>query len=190
MLAPKKAKLPKKDYVSEIQKLKWPELLALWQRIEARKTPGWPKGKAFEHLILRAFELDGASITWPYSVGLEGQIVEQIDGLVVCDGISFLAESKDYDSNLNVEPLAKLRNQLQRRPSSVVGCVFSSTGFTAPAKTLAQYMSPQAILLWHGPEIKSLLDKNGGFRASLARKYHWLEREGVPDFDTRTDAIT
>jgi hypothetical protein len=189
MPKPKKAKAPKKDYVGEVQKFDWPQLRTLWQQIEARKTPGWPTGKAFEHLVLRAFELDGARVTWPYSVIIEGQIVEQIDGLVISDGISFLAESKDYEGNLNVEPLAKLRNQLQRRPAGVVGCVFSSTGFTAPAKTLAQYMSPQAVLLWQGPEIKDLLDKGSGFRAALVQKHYWLVREGIPDYDTRTDTI-
>lgn len=177
-------------YVEEIQKLGWEELWTMWEHIAARKKiPNWPEGKAFEHLALRAFELDGASVTWPYSVTLEQHVVEQIDGMVSCDGLTFLAEAKDYDSDLNVEPLAKLRNQLLRRPGGVIGCVFSSSGFTAPARTLAQYMSPQAILLWNGPEIATLLENKQGFRHALQRKFYWLQRQGMPDYDTRTDGI-
>lgn len=182
---------PPVDYVAKITALDAAGLLGLWKKIEARKTPGWAKGKAFEHLVLRAFELDGAEVTWPYSVKLEGHVVEQIDGMVRVDGIHFLAESKDLDpkknGDLNVEPIAKLRNQLLRRPAGVIGCVFSSSGFTAPAKTLAQYMAPQAILLWHGAEIGMLLEKKGGFSEALKRKHHWLARDGMPDYNILTD---
>jgi hypothetical protein len=85
--------------------------------------------------------------------------------------------------------MAKLRNQLLRRPSGVIGCVFSSAGFTGPALTLARYMSPQAILLWQGPEIEYLLGTTQDFKAALKTKHHWLLRTGSPDYDTRVDVI-
>jgi hypothetical protein len=50
----------KVDYVAAIQRLDWNELIGLWQQIAARDTPGWPDGKALEHLIIRAFQLSGA----------------------------------------------------------------------------------------------------------------------------------
>lgn len=65
--------------------------------------------------------------------------------------------------------------------------MFSSSGFTAPAKTLAQYISPQAILLWQGAEIGMLLEKKGGFSDALERKHHWLARDGMPDYNILTD---
>ena len=46
------------------------------------KIRGWPPGLALEHAILRAFELDGAEVTWPFVVELDGLTVEQIDGAV------------------------------------------------------------------------------------------------------------
>ncbi len=187
MAGVRKPKKPSVDYVAKVQALDRAGLLALWTQIGERKTPGWAKGKAFEHLVLRAFELEEAEVTWPYSVLLEGQIVEQIDGLVRIGHISFLAESKDFDGDLNVEPLAKLRNQLLRRPVNVVGCVFSSSGSTAPAKTLAQYMSPQTMLLWHGAEVGFLLEKEQSFIQALHRKHHWLIRAGIPDYNILTD---
>ncbi|MBA4000162.1 hypothetical protein [Brevundimonas sp.] len=172
-----------KNYTAEIRALDWASLNTLWGKILKGQTPGWPSGIAFEHLVLRAFELEGAVVTWPYNVRLEDQVVEQIDGLVSVDGMIFLAESKDLKTDVNVEPIAKLRNQLLRRPAGVVGCVFSSKGFTLPSKTLAQYMSPQAILLWHGSEIELLLGAKGGFVQALKKKHYWLVRAGVPDFN-------
>ncbi|KRB42044.1 restriction endonuclease [Phenylobacterium sp. Root700] len=177
------------DYVKKVRRLNWDGLEALWTKIQERNTKGWAAGKAFEHLILRAFELSDVDVTWPYDVKLADQIVEQIDGMVQRDGLAALIEAKDYDANLNVEPLAKLRNQLLRRPSGVVGCAFSSKGFTDPAKTLAQYMSPQAILLWQQPEIGHLLTNTRDFKAALKKKHYWLLRTGSPDYDTRTDAL-
>jgi hypothetical protein len=92
---------PPVDYVAKITALDAAGLLDLWKNIEARKTPGWAKGKAFEHIVLHAFELEGADVTWPYSVKLEGHVVEQIDGMVRVGGLRFLAESKDLDPKKN-----------------------------------------------------------------------------------------
>jgi hypothetical protein len=33
-------------------------------------------------MVLRAFELDGAEVKWPYRVKLFGEEVEQIDGVI------------------------------------------------------------------------------------------------------------
>ncbi|MFN9817569.1 MAG: ParA family protein, partial [Pseudanabaena sp.] len=44
-------------------------------------------------------------------------------------------ESKDFaDKKVDIAPIAKLRNQLLRRPTATVGLVFSRTGFTDPAR--------------------------------------------------------
>lgn len=180
---------PPVDYVAKIRRLDWEGLCRLWIRITNGSTRGWAAGKAFEHLILRAFELSNVTVTWPYDVKEGDDVLEQIDGMLQCDGLACLAESKDLAVNLNVEPLAKLRNQLLRRPAGVIGCVFSSKGFTDPAKTLVQYMAPQAILLWQGPEIEYLLTTSRDFRAALITKYNWLIRTGRPDYDTRTDSL-
>lgn len=128
-------------------------LLALWQAIEERKTPDWPQGKALEYLVLRAFELEGAQVSWPFSVLVAGEELEQIDGAVYTDGLACLIECKDEARPVNIEPIAKLRNQLLRRPSATVGIIFASQGFTEPARVLAGFVAPQTILLWGGAEI-------------------------------------
>src|SRR5438046_170576 len=61
------------EYEARIKKLRWPGLQKLWESITRRDTPGWGAGKAFEYLILRAFELDGARVRWPYPVNLFGE---------------------------------------------------------------------------------------------------------------------
>lgn len=180
------------DYVTKIAALGWPQLVALWSKIEASRGStmnGWPKGKAFEHLILRAFELEGAEVIWPYTVQLNGDVVEQIDGMVIFDGISCIIEAKDKNSNLNIEPMAKLRNQLLRRPAGILGSIFASGGFTEPAVTLAHFMAPQAILLWQGPEIGPLI-ANQKFREALIWKYRVLIQHGKPDYDSRAGTPT
>lgn len=74
--------------VNKIQKLDWAGLRSLWVRIIAGSTPGWKSGKAIEHLVLRAFELDGAVVAWPYTVQMRGAEIEQIDGAIYCGGLS------------------------------------------------------------------------------------------------------
>jgi hypothetical protein len=175
-------------HIRKIRRFAWPELRALWEQIEAQSTPGWAAGKAFEHLVLRAFELDGAVVRWPYSVSIAGETAEQIDGAVHLDTLSCLVESKDTAVPVNVEPIAKLRNQLIRRPPGAVGLLFSRSGFTNPALTLAQFLAPQTILLWNGDEIKYVLEQER-IRPALMKKYQYCIETGMPDYDPRVEAL-
>lgn len=162
------------------------ELMELWQVIQAGSAGDWPPGNALEHLILRAFEIEGAEVTRPYPIRRDGETLEQIDGAVHADGLHCLIESKDTDGAVNLEPIAKLRNQLLRRHCSVVGCVFSRRGFTQPASTLAQFVGPQLILLWTGPEISYVLER-GAFIRALRRKYRVAIEYATPDHDVTTE---
>lgn len=171
--------MPEEKFVARITAFDHTGLLDLWSDIEAGGTVDWPPGKAFEYLVLRALELDGASVRWPYSVTLEGAEAEQIDGVAYVDGLSCLIESKHYDRKVNVEPIAKLRNQLARRPAGTIGVVFSYQGFTRPAQTLCQYVAPQTVLLWDGSEVKYALEK-GTMVSGLRRKYEYAVEWGLP----------
>ena len=106
------------EYEAVIRKLKWPGLQKLWGDIKAGTVdPWWPKGKAFEYLVVRMFELDKAQVTWPYAVHLFGGTAqEQIDGAMRFGGLHWLVESKDEDDTIAIDPIAKLRNQMLRRP--------------------------------------------------------------------------
>src|SRR5262249_45514290 len=141
------------EYVARITGLGHEGLLGLWGEIEAGDVPDWEPGRPFEYLILRAFQLEAAEVTWPYSVRLAEANIEQIDGGIYAANLACLAEAKDQAEPLNVEAISKLRNQLSRRPASTVGLLFSRSGFTDPAKILARFVAPQTILLWRGAEV-------------------------------------
>lgn len=174
------------QYEAMIQSQQWKDLLSLWESIENRNTPGWDSGRAFEYLVLRAFQLDGAEVKYSYSVRLFGEEVEQVDGVVYCSGLSCLVESKDFADKVNVDiaPIAKLRNQLLRRPASTIGLVFSRTGFTDPARHLSYFSLPQTILLWSGEEIKYALERES-ICELLLLKYRVCVEDGLPDYDVR-----
>jgi Restriction endonuclease len=171
------------DAEARIQALDWAGLRDLWVKIQAGDTPDWDAGRAFEYLILRAFQLDGAVIRWPYRVDLHGEIVEQIDGVVVAAGLHAMVESKDQRDPVAIEPIAKLRNQLMRRPVATIGMVFSSSRYTAPALVLASYLAGQTILLWYAGEVSLALEKER-IVPLLEAKYLGCVTDAVPDTDT------
>ena len=164
-------------------------LLGVWESIKDGDTPGWEQGKAFEYLVLRAFQLEGADIRWPYSVWMSGEQIEQIDGIVYSDGLACLIECKDQEDKVNVEPIAKLRNQLLRRPPATIGVVFSSRSeFTDPAVTLVQFTAPQTILLWRPKEVEHAL-RGHRMRSGLVAKYRSCVERGLPDYDITAEDL-
>lgn len=172
------------EYEAAIQKLGWPELRMLYDDIKARGgTPEWAAGKALEYLVPRMFQLDGATVRWPYETKLSGQVVEQVDGAIVVGGLYCLLECKDEKPPLNIEPIAKMRNQLMRRPASTIGLLFSMSGYTAPAQILANYLGAQTILLWHPEEI-GLAVKENRIAPLLEAKFRACVEEGIHDINT------
>jgi hypothetical protein len=178
-----------REYEAKIQKLGWQELENLWDIIlkEETQEAGWEAGKALEYLIVRCFELELGSehVVYPYDVDFSSitqsyQAIEQIDGVVYANGLSFILECKDYSENLDVQVIAKLRNQLTRRPAGTIGCVFSTSGFTEPAILLAHFTAPQAILLWGVSDIDNSI-KNRSFVTALEKKYRNFVEKGVPN---------
>lgn len=159
------------EYESEIQKKQsHHQLLELW---EAHKKDDfdeafWKKGKVLEYVVLRAFEIEGGCVSYPFDVYVPmcesyGKPIEQIDGAVHIGELHALIECKDYvDAKINIDPLAKLRNQLARRYSNVFGMFFSATAFTQPAEILVGHMGPQLFILWPNEDIEFCL-KNGCF---------------------------
>ena len=79
---------------------------------------------------------------------------------------------KDYrDMNINIEPLAKLRNQLARRHSAIFGMFFSMTDYTAPAQMLIQFMAPQLIILWTREDLDYCFHHEICFTKAMLLKY-------------------
>ena len=169
------------DYRQRIAGYTSPQLLDLWGQIQRGDTPGWDDGKALEYLVLRAFEVEGAVVTYPFTVQMGGEIVEQIDGAVYTDGLSCLVECKDHENNIAIDAVAKLRHQLLRRPAGIIGLVFSSTNFTRSTIILAQYSASQAILLWDREDLDYALIHQQ-MRIGLVTKYRYCAERGLPNY--------
>ena len=159
--------------------MSWRDLAALWEQIKAGSTPGWHEGKALEHLVVRAFRLSKLEAEYPYDVPPGGKAIEQIDGIVHLNCYTFLVECKDRET-VDIEAIAKLRNQLLRRPDTTFGCVFTADRFTAPALILADFAVPHRILLWSGIDIEKCI-KRKSFAAMLLDKYRHLCKYGLTD---------
>jgi hypothetical protein len=176
------------EYEKRISQYGWDELIDLWEAITTGDTSEWAPGKAFEYLVLRAFQLDQAEVRWPYGVRMGEDEIEQIDGVVYWNGLACLVECKDQAERVNIEPIAKLRNQLLRRPGTAIGIVFSRGGFTDPAATLARFTAPQTILLWDGEEILYALEKRYMCRGLVA-KYRICIEYGLPDYNITIEEL-
>jgi hypothetical protein len=170
------------DYVRRARQLDWQGLRVLWRDIEAGASAGWPPGRALEHLVLRAFELSGAAVRWPYHVRVVDELVEQIDGAVHVHGLSCIVECKDTAAPLNIDAIAKLRNQLLSRPAGAIGLIFSRSGFTRPAMMLTGFLAPQTILLWDGNDIAYHLERED-FSAGLVQRYRRSIENGMVKYD-------
>lgn len=96
-------------------------------------------------------------------------------------GLACLVESKDYNSPINVESIAKLKSQLSRRPTATLGIVFSSHGYTGPAKELTRLLHPLNILLWEYDELEQCIS-SGTMCQALITKYQYAVELGIPDY--------
>jgi hypothetical protein len=171
------------DCEKTIQAMDWADLRELWGKIKTGSDTGWDSGRAFEYLVPRAFQLDGARVRWPYRILLHEEVVEQFDGVVEAAGLYCLLESKDWSKPISIDPIAVLRNQLLRRPAATIGMVFSRSGYAEAALLLAGYLGGQTILLWHPGEITLALNEER-IVPLLAAKYRACVESGIHDANT------
>jgi len=159
-------------------------LIDFWYTITEENVNAQTKGKGFEYLICKAFELEGATVKYPYTVPMKdgSSAMEQIDGVIYFENIQCLIECKNTVDEVNFEPISKLRSQLQRRPANAIGSIFTTSGFTSPALTLVEFISPQTILLWEKKEIDICL-KDGIFIKSLQDKYRFCVENGITNYN-------
>ena len=179
-------------YIAKVEAMGHEDLINLWKarNDDADVKLFWKSGKVLEYTLLRAFELEGATIRWPYNVNIgddeNGSVIEQIDGSIQFEHFYVLVECKDQQHAVNIEPFAKMRNQLMRRPSAVIGCIFSTSGFTEPALVLSQFSAPQTILLWNGDEFEYCLE-NGCFIDGFKKKFGKAIEEFVFNYNIVPD---
>jgi hypothetical protein len=108
----------------------------------------------------------------PGERGCRGQA--EIDGIIYLPNHIYLLECKDEKAT-DIEAIAKLRNQLMRRPDTTLGCVFTRERFTDPAVIVADFATPQRILLW------SKRDIEGGFLCKYGLTDHSTYYKGLEE---------
>ena len=176
------------QYEEEISNYSKPDLIRLWEDIQNQSVPVfWNTGRAFEYLILRAFQIEGAKVRWPFRVRLGSDVIEQIDGVVHFEHFSCVVEAKDKEEPVNADPIAKLYYILARRPAGTIGSVFTRSFFTDPAVVLAVTTAPQRVLLWSGAEIDYAL-RNEALRDTLSEKYRFIVEEGIALYNVLAEA--
>lgn len=159
--------------IATIRSYNWPKLKKLWSQIRLGNTPGWARGKALEYLLVRAFDLEGAEVVYPYNNSVS-TAQEQFDGYVFVKelGAGFLIECKDWKDKVSFDELAKLHGRLTYRMPSAYGIFLSKTGFTPSAVELMFMMHPHNILLWSFDEIDECF-KNHKFMKALKYKFQY-----------------
>lgn len=178
------------SYVREIKSYGWEDLNELWELIISGKTGshGWGEGRAFEYFIIRAFELSGAEVVYPFETKYHDIVLEQSNGIIYAQNQVYLVECKDQSKNINFDAIAKLKVRLQRRPQVMLGSIFSTKGFTEPAIMLANVAFPSNIILWKLDDITYAL-KGRNFTDGMYQKFKELVKHGIGDYDINVGTI-
>lgn len=171
-----------KDLQREAEKWSHQDLLSLWKQIKAgTRIPGFADGKAFEYLVIRAFQIEKTEARWPFQVTYPQRfgVMEQIDGVVHLPQRAFLIESKDLSEPAAIESVAKLRFRLESRPPSTMGVLFSVRDFTLPTEVFTQFASPLNVLLWGSSDLDIALASKS-MTEGLRQKLEFATEYGLP----------
>jgi hypothetical protein len=146
------------EYQRRVLALGHEGLLELWTGLrEGRSPPDWPAGILLEYLVLRAFQLEGAEVIWPYRVYRNGVLLEQIDGVIYFDGVPCLVECKHLTIPVDTVTIVKLKSQILRRPRITIGVLFCTGEVSEAVSTLMEMLPPPDVLLWEGDELEMAL---------------------------------
>ena len=159
--------------VNTIRSFNKQKLKKFWQQIKSGNALGWSSGKALEYMLVRAFDLEGAEVVYPFNnFVLTSQ--EQFDGYVFVKelGAGFLIECKEWKDKVSFDELAKLHGRLTYRMPSTYGIFLSKSGFTPSAVELMFMMHPHNVLLWSYSEIDECF-KNFKFMKALKYKFQY-----------------
>lgn len=161
------------ELIKRVRNYDWRKLEKLWTSIKNGAALNWSKGKALEYMLIRAFDLSGAEVVYPYN-NTVNNAQEQFDGFVYVKelAVGFLVECKDWKSPVAFDELAKLQTRLTYRLSSTYGMFLSKSGYTSSAIEMMCFMHPHNILLWSSEDIDECFKKRK-FLDALIYKYKY-----------------
>lgn len=156
----------------------WTELQTIWSELSlsppqfrGEELNAQEAGWVFERWINEAFRLSSAEVQPPFMVRIATSLVEEIDGAVFTPFGAFLLECKFQETKVTIEPIVKLRSQLERRPPGIMGVIFSKSGFTDEAVILLSHLSPCNVLLFSGDDIELMQRHPASMIEALRVKY-------------------
>ncbi len=123
------------------------ELDDLYRMKESRK-----RGRLFEQFVAHLLEEQGFDVT----VNPRTAKPRQTDLCAKDDGLFFIIEAKWQKTPVHVGSVAATQERLRRTPPDVFGCMFSMSGYTAPAKAYAADNRSPEVLLFAENEIVGL----------------------------------
>jgi restriction system protein len=147
----------------------------LRRRLAALSSMSNPRerGLALEGVLNDIFKLDELSIREAFTLNTEdGQVGEQIDGLIVLDGHPVLVEAKWHAKPLGVNDVSRHLVRVYGRPAGVHGLIVSSSAFaTAAVEECRRALAQRVIMLAEVNELVLLLEEpDANFRKWLGAK--------------------
>lgn len=142
------------------------ELTALF-----RMTNRQQRGVKFEALLNRIFNLDGLAVRESFTLTIDnGQVGEQIDGLIELGNQPYIVEAKWWKDPLGVDGVSQHLVRVYGR-AAVHGLIISGSGFAETAIEMCRNaLSQKVIVLAELREIVLLLEREGNFAEWLKRK--------------------
>ena len=150
------------------------------------------RGLAFERLLNDTFRLDGLSIREAFTLCTdEGQVGEQIDGLIMLDGHPVLVEAKWRANPLGVGDVSRHLVRVYGRPPGVHGLIVSASGYATTAiEECARALTQRVIVLAEVQELLLLLEvPDASLREWVAAKMLAASVDRQPLFRPRAAQI-
>ncbi|GAA4507051.1 restriction endonuclease [Actinoallomurus oryzae] len=157
---------------------------ALRQRLAglASMTNAHQRGIAFEKLLNELFALDGLRVRESFTVKEDGEVVEQIDGLIELAGQQYLVEAKWWNAPLGPGVTAQHLVRVHNR-ADVRGLYISASGYTHGAiSQCVEALASKVVVLAEIHELLFLLEQQGNIADWLAAKARAAAVDRVPLF--------
>lgn len=150
------------------------------------------RGLAFEAVLNEIFALDGLKVRESFVLNTEeGQVGEQIDGLLVLDSQPVLVEAKWHAKALGVNDVSRHLVRVFNRPAGVHGLIVSASEFGAPAvEECKRALTQRVIMLAEVNELLRLLEEpDTCLRRWLSAKYLAASVDRQPLYHPSLDKV-
>jgi restriction system protein len=140
------------------------------------------RGIAFEGLLNGLFALDGMLVREAFTVKKDGEVVEQIDGLIELEGQAYLVEAKWWNKPLGPGVTAQHLVRVHNR-AGVRGLYISNSGYTPAAiDQCAEALASRVVVLAETHELLLLLEQGGSIADWLKAKVYAAAVDRQPLF--------